>query len=173
MPLEPFHRFFPDVAQAEVRSVHVIDDPIIPPGDYAIIESYCTEPDCDCERVMLNVVEPERGIVASISFALNPAKIPGWFDEPNPFLDPLNPQSAYAFAVLDLVEELALDEEYLERLKRHNQMVRSVVKAGASHTSERSPWNVSGTVDPKERRANRARWMRKFKKAARRKPRRR
>jgi hypothetical protein len=169
MPLEPFHRFFPDVAEAEVRTIHIIDDPVVPPGDYALIELYCTEPGCDCERVMLSVIEQNRGIVASISYGLNPAKTPKWFDAPNPFLDPINPQSPYAPAILELVKEIALGEEYVERLSRHDQMVRSAVEGGKSYSDRRMAWDDRPAANPEDRRAIRARWMQRIKKAARRK----
>src|SRR4029077_17739795 len=100
-------------------------------GEYAFVEAYCTDPDCDCERVMLNVVEREQGIVATISYGFNPSKTQAWFKGPNPFLDPLNRQSPYAEEILALFKEIVLDQAYEERLKRHYGMVKEAVKAGA------------------------------------------
>ena len=70
------------------------------PGAYGLIEFYCPDPACDCRRVILNVAEeqhPER-FLASISYGFDR-------DDPEagPFLDPLNEQSPYAFALFDRV----------------------------------------------------------------------
>jgi len=94
----------------------------IPPGVYGLVEFYCPDPACECRRVMLNVSEeqnPER-FLAAISYAFDR-------DDPEagPFLDPLNEQSPYAFALLDLVSELVLtDHAYLARLERHYRLVK-------------------------------------------------
>jgi preprotein translocase subunit SecA len=72
---------------------------------------------------MLNVVEerhPGR-ILAAIGYAFDR-------DDPNPgpYLDPLNEQSRYAPALMELVSELALsDSKYLARLERHYRLVKA------------------------------------------------
>src|SRR5205807_1556578 len=118
---------------------YIDEGPGIPAGEYVFVDAYCTDPHCDCERVMLNVAERKRGIVATISYGFNPAKTRAFFKGPNPFLDPLNTQSAYAEELLALFEEVVLDEEYQERLKRHYRMVKEALSAGSSIAPDRSP----------------------------------
>ena len=109
---------------------------MVPRGNYAFLELYCEEEDCDCRRVMLTVVEESTPgkIWATISFGWDP---PEWFtDETNlealgatasgAFLDPLCPQSEHATEFLDLFEQMITqDPAYLERLKRHYAMFKA------------------------------------------------
>jgi hypothetical protein len=122
MYLEPFVRHFKEIGEAETRTIHILDDNAqgIPKGEYALAESYCTDRKCDCRRVMLNVISRNEGHVASISFGFDPdGPMPG------PFLDPINPQSAYAEEFLQLVKDLVLsDADYVARLKRHYKMLK-------------------------------------------------
>jgi hypothetical protein len=124
MVMEPFIRHFPDLGKTELRSVHLLGEPgpdsIVPPGDYALMECYCTDPACDCRRVILNVIEKERGHVATISFGFDRDA-----DMAGPFLDPLNVQSPYAQELMEMIEQMTLhDPEYLARLERHYHMVK-------------------------------------------------
>ena len=173
MAFDLFHKFFPDVAEKETRTLYITEGPGIPAGEYAFIDAYCTDPDCDCERVMLNVVERKLGIVATISYGFNPAKTRAFFDGPNPFLDPLNRQSDYAEEILALFEEIVLDEVYEERLERHYRMVKEAVSSGAPSVKARTPTIGLWTTGDPPRRTQRAKQLRKQQKTARRKNRRR
>ena len=51
-----FHHLFPDIAKKEMRTAEVRNDPILPPDSYVFVEFYCVDPDCDCRRVMLNMI---------------------------------------------------------------------------------------------------------------------
>jgi hypothetical protein len=167
--IEPFHELFPDVAKREVRSVHLRDAGErreLPAGEYFFVESYCTNPDCDCEHVMLDVLERKLGVVATISYGFNPSRIPASFDQPDPFLAPSSRQSPYAKEVLLLFKEVVVDEEYNERLRRHYRLVKSAVGASGSSTGRHE-----GGV-PRQR-GEWAKQQRKQQKAARRKNRRR
>ncbi len=120
----PFHKVEPELAKRETRAITVLrtqDDP--PPGSYALIESYCPDPACDCRRVMLNVIckeLPERGYLTTISYGFDRDD-----DMAGPFLDPLNPQSERSEALLQLVTDVVLsDGRYLERLEEHYHLVK-------------------------------------------------
>jgi hypothetical protein len=145
--LEPFHKHFPQVAQDEARTIMLRggDRRGIPDGDYLLVESYCTDPTCDCRRVMLNVFTAKEGQVASISFGFDPdGSMPG------PFLDPLNKQSAYADEVLDLVQTFALsDPEYVARLERHYTMMKE--KLGRKPGQGEQPWWKRKRKKPRRR----------------------
>jgi hypothetical protein len=160
-----FHELFPEVAAREVRYFRIEGDAPpkgIPTGEYGFIESYCTDPTCDCKRVLLFVTEKHRGVVATISFGFDPAvRFPMNLDPPNPFLDPLNPQSPYAEEILALFKEIALDDEYEERLERHYRMVKAL--PGQTGSSPIRSW----VAEPRPR-GESARQKRKQQKAARR-----
>jgi hypothetical protein len=91
-------------------------------GRYYLIEHYCPDADCDCRRVMLTAVREDRPnrSLASISYAFDADD-----EMPGPFLDPMNPQSEHAEALLDLVAETVLTHQgYLDRLERHYALVK-------------------------------------------------
>jgi len=56
MNFAPFHSRFPEMAEAETRVLTILRHDKIPAGEYALLESYCERPGCDCRRVILSVV---------------------------------------------------------------------------------------------------------------------
>jgi hypothetical protein len=134
MELTLFFHFFPEQAEAETRTVTLRGHPVLPDDEYALIEAFCPDPQCDCRRVMLNVAgrrQMELGFLASVGFGFDRA---GEFA--GPFLDPLNPQSQYADALLELVTQVLADPAYVARLESHYQQVKQAV-ADAPHPSNR------------------------------------
>ena len=128
--IKAFHKLFPDVARREVRSEHVRNEGEpggIPAGEYFFVESYCTNPGCPCERVLIDVWARGLGIVASISYDFDPARAPTYRDQPNPCLDPSIPQGKYAKNVLAMFTKVIAEREYFECLKRHYRLVKSAV----------------------------------------------
>jgi hypothetical protein len=126
--LMPFHKVEPELAERETRTITVLrtqDD--LPPGAYTLMESYCPDPTCDCRRVMLNIASKERldrGYLATISYGFDRDD-----DMAGPFLDPLNPQSEYSEALLELVTESVLsDRQYVERLEEHYHLVKQAAE---------------------------------------------
>jgi len=129
--LVPFHHLFPDIGLKETRKITTFGDFGLPADEYALLEYYCPDPECNCRRVMLNVVgrrQQADHFLASISYGFDRE------DEfAGPFLDPLNPQSEYAGILLDLVERYVLsDPDYVARLEAHYRMVKEAT-ADPSH----------------------------------------
>ncbi len=137
MPFVPLHEAFPELAEEETRTFTILEDGELPAANYALVELYCDESDCDCQRVIFSVMSSKtERTMAHIGY--------GWeslgfykqwlsFDDPQmvkdmkgPALNPLSPQSEIAPAVLDVVEKVILqDERYVERLKSHYKLFRS------------------------------------------------
>ena len=134
----PFHSLCPEVAQREVRCVHLGAGPGSgPPADeYPFVESYCEDLQCDCRRAFLQVIS--RGQPGKIFASINV----GWEDEafyrkhmpwePDAArrivrgeLDPLNEQSEFAEDFLDLFQTVVLDVPYRLRLRRHHRLFRA------------------------------------------------
>ena len=65
MILMPFYEIFPEIAEKETRSLHILqdsDDSEAPPvGSYSFLELYCPDLDCDCRKVNIVVVSNEDG----------------------------------------------------------------------------------------------------------------
>ena len=149
MPMTPFVERFPVIGPAETRSLKVTGYPDLPDGEYGFFEFYCNEAGCDCRRVMIDVLRPETGwskIWATIGYGWESLnfyrKWGGHHSDPaemkGPYLDTLNPQTAYSPALLDLFRLLIQSPEYVERLKRHYRMFRdSVDKVTANRVENR------------------------------------
>ena len=141
MPMTPFMERFSEVGARETRSVTVTRRQDLPDGEYGFLELYCDEPGCDCRRVMIDVLRPETGwskIWATISYGWQSLDFYSkWGGAANdtiemkgPYLDPLNPQTKYSSALLNLFRFLLQSPDYVERLKRHYQMFRDSVEQG-------------------------------------------
>src|SRR5512142_1112519 len=72
----PFHSVLPELAQREVRCVHVGVSPdpaaeaALPADEYVYLEFYCDDLTCDCRRVLLQVIskaQPDK-VFASINY---------------------------------------------------------------------------------------------------------
>jgi hypothetical protein len=133
----PFHSILPEIAAAEVRCIRTESSPDGPPADeYAFLEYYCEDLNCDCRRVFFEVVgkSQPRKPLASINYgweslAFYREKMPWDPDDAKGVvkgeLDPLNPQSDFSGFFLDMFRTVVLDEEYRARLKRHHQLFRA------------------------------------------------
>jgi hypothetical protein len=121
--LVPFFQVEPDLAEKETRTVTLFEPrDEIPAGTYGLIEFYCPDPDCDCQRVMINVVEEKRPtrFLASIGYGFDRKA-----EDAGPYLDPLNEQCTYAEDLMRLVQDVALGQRrYVARLKRHYDLVK-------------------------------------------------
>ena len=143
MPMIPFYSEFPDLAVKETRSITVGGRGDLPDGEYGFIELYCDEADCDCRRVIIDVVSPATGpkIWATINYGWEDLEFyEKWLHSKEDAvgckgssLDPLNPQTEYASTFLRLFNWILEDQAYVERLKRHYYLFK-----GAIHKAHRS-----------------------------------
>jgi hypothetical protein len=154
----PFHTVFPELAQREVRCVHVgprqggsptAND--LPADEYPFMEFYCEDLNCDCRRVFLQVIakgQPGK-IFASIGYGWESER---FYRRKMPWapdgvrgtmrgeLDPFNEQSEFAAEFLDLFQKVLLDEPYRLRLRRHYRMFREeLARRAAADKSAQKP----------------------------------
>lgn len=139
MDYAPFHEQFPKIAEQETRSLTVTRDTEVPAGTYLLLELYCTEPDCDCRRVFLDVVSAkENESLAVIAYGWEDQEyyedwfgmdMPQFIDElPGPALNTASPQSEYAPVLLKTIEKQVLtDDAYIEHLQNHYQMFKDAI----------------------------------------------
>lgn len=131
----PFYTRFRDLAFREMRSATIQDWKDLPDGDYGFLELYCTDDTCDCRRVLIQVIAKSDLTKpwATINY--------GWESEAfykrllgdaelakectRPTLDPLNPQSKYASALLRLFETIVQDTAYVQRLQKHYELFKA------------------------------------------------
>ena len=124
----PFDLVFPDLARSEALFIEIADKRSRPAGLLVFREFYCNDPGCDCRRVVLHgAVAGQQRVIAGIGYGFEPAK-PPFHDEPQIFLDPLNPQSELSDVVLNVFTKLVESEPSVrERFIRHYEMWKSVV----------------------------------------------
>lgn len=131
----PYVKMFPEEAMNECRVAYTRGTAELPDDDYAFIELYCTDPACDCERVMINVIaKNSHKHLATINYGFNPKD-----DMPGPFLDPLNKQSKYSNIFLSLFEQFIKESTYVSRLKKHYKQVKNALNDPADIIHTRIP----------------------------------
>jgi len=149
MPLTPFHGRFRDLAFHEMRTVALRGHRTIPDGHYGFLECYCNERGCDCRRVLLHVIRSDSAdrVWASVNFRW---ESPGFYRHWMPgdssevegmagaTLDPLNPQTERAPALLTLFREVcAADPAYVRRLENHYRLFKDEVRKEAAKSRPR------------------------------------
>ncbi|MHB9038910.1 MAG: hypothetical protein ACYC64_19905 [Armatimonadota bacterium] len=156
MPMQPFYSKFPDLAARETRTVTVQSSDRLPAGEYGFIEAYCNETDCDCRRVLIQVMRPDTGdrVWATINYGWEDKSFYGkWMggddhgdDYASAHLDPLNTQSEYADELLDaFLYNIDNDESYVDRLKRHYTMFKKAIVA-----QQRTPIPAGSSINKAE-----------------------
>ena len=135
MAMVPFYSRFGDLAFRETRSATVHGDPAIPDGEYGFVEFYCDDINCDCRRVLINVISATTGnkVWATINYGWeNVAYYEKWTrskelarEVVGAALDPLNTQTEYASALLELFRYALEDKVYVERLRRHYEIFKA------------------------------------------------
>lgn len=152
MPYQLFHDLFPSIAEAETRTITVLDEPggELTPGSYAFCEMFCNERGCDCRRVFFYVVSSFReGPEAIIAWGWEaPEFYAKWLhdDDPDvireligPSLNLGSPETELANGILDLVKNVLLqDDLYVERVKRHYCQFRNKID-GKLNTTKAKP----------------------------------
>ncbi|WP_143709137.1 hypothetical protein [[Flexibacter] sp. ATCC 35208] len=136
-----FGNLFPEMAQKETRVITVVDQKItgLPRGTYALLELYCTDLDCDCRNVYINVINQAFDApLATISYGWEElAFYKEWMggdDEmlaefKGPALTTFATQSQFAQRWLEILTDiLNTDVAYVNRLQQHYQLVKTSIK---------------------------------------------
>lgn len=138
MPYVSLYEFYPDIAANETRVLTILGNSHwdLPPDEYAFIELFCNEPECDCRRVFFHVESKKHGNLATIAYGWEkPEFYIKWLgdndavvinDLVGPCLNFGSPQSKLAIKLLQVVKDVLLkDDAYVERVKKHYRMVRN------------------------------------------------
>ena len=121
--MEPFHQIFPDATDPVMTLTLAKKTGAIPKGSYGFIECYCTDPGCDCRRVLILVLDLKMKQKAAISFGFDQR---GVLDGPS--LVPSPRKLACAPELLDFfVQALNSGAEWLERIYGQYRAVREKV----------------------------------------------
>ena len=149
--MAPFFSRIGDRAFDEMRALTFTGHPWVPDGTYGLLEFYCEKPGCDCRRVVLRVLREDTGQKswASINFGWEPEAfyvqwMSGNADAAEGMaganLDPLNPQTEHAPALLAVIkDEVLTDEAYVARLRRRARRYRNRPNASTITASHSNP----------------------------------
>ena len=157
----PLLKLLPEMAEKETRSIKLLTgNPFdLPPDEYGLIELYCGDKNCDCRRVIFNVVSRNRQrAVATVSFGwesmdfyaswVSRGKIKTYdkLDKDDQLavddlyglnLNLLSEQSELAPKILKVIEKLLeVDDEYYERILRHYKLFRAKIDDGKDKRKE-------------------------------------
>ena len=134
----PMVQFFTKVGRRafeEMRTVIVTKGQSLPAGPYGLLEFYCDEVDCDCRRVLFQVIRPEtrEKVWATINFGWEtPEYYRKWSHDADmanemasASLEPLAPQTRHSAELLKLFASYVQpDAAYVARLKKHYAEVK-------------------------------------------------
>lgn len=170
---------FPDKTRTELRTVAFGNDSnvhdVLVGGTFIFTEYFCTDPECDCQRVLVKVfraasehARPEE--VATISYSWNPDSDEIWSvvnsKVPNPSLDPFHRQASYASELLEFwTAMIERDESYASRLQRHYDEIRAEIGEPAESWGRPHSNSVGVGVSSGRPRTKRERKARKQRKA--------
>ena len=140
MPYQPFYEISKELALKETRNITIFEDhPLLPPDEYGLIELYCNDENCDCRRVMFNVISKKTlEIIAVIAYGWENTNFYRQWTTSGDLkiaeemqglsLNMMSKQSELAPALLILMHDMVLkDPAYIARLKRHYQMFKEKV----------------------------------------------
>jgi hypothetical protein len=161
--------YFPEKATTELRTAIFSDessDSLIPCGTYVFAEFFCTDIECNCQRVLVKVYyvkletdRPEE--VATISYTWCPKNVDDAWSfvnakMPNPFLDPFHRQASYALELLDFWRNMvARDPAYIARVQRHYHELRSAFNSSQAARRISTEARPSPVLTKRERRLRR------------------
>ena len=130
--MDYFHEFFPQEAQQETAVYFASTDSSLAGGYYAFLESYCSNPECDCREVVI-LIEPQRGddLLNFDRFARPIAVINYAWEKPlsksNPGLHSDTPKSSRATVALNVFRGyVETHAGYQKKLRQHYAMMKEM-----------------------------------------------
>ena len=123
-------------ATARVRTLTLAHHRELPDGDYAMVETYCTDLGCDCRKTMI-LVHHDRRHVSTINFGWESPKFYArWYGAPldartlaemkGPSIDMNSPDLVPPGAMLAFFSTL-LDAQYLKHLRSQYTRFRAAL----------------------------------------------
>ncbi len=120
----------------QVRTVTIAQSPQLPDGEYSFIDTYCTDPRCDCRKTMIQVMHEGR-LVSIINYGWESREFyrswMGSSDDGYPMpemhgasIDITSPDLVSPNGVLGLFNSL-LNEMWVGKFKRHYREVKGAV----------------------------------------------
>lgn len=147
MIFSSFYDEFPDLIRTEVRCVEFSNNSadsksLIPDGHYEFFEYYCTDINCDCKKVIINVIsyDPNKSWV-SIHYGWGSDKYMSGFQ-----LDPRSTNNPISKEFLELYKEMIRrDKRYAARIEKHYSQFKERMREQNTTNAIQNPiCNVPG-----------------------------
>jgi len=124
--------------ELELRVTTIAGSPNLPDGEYAFVDSYCTDRTCDCRKTMIQVFYDDK-IVSVINFGWERPKFYiKWMGQDlnaelkecakemsGLSIDITSPDLVSRQGILSLVKIL-MDKKWIAKLKKHYRLVREL-----------------------------------------------
>jgi hypothetical protein len=132
---------FPKLIESEFRNIFITDNGFykhIPPGNYAFLEMYCVDANCDCRKVIIHVISADPFKTwAVLNYGWEPeAYYRAWWGKSHllyrpmsgvtfdpPTKDPLKQEFLKIFEAI-----LQSDTKYARRLEAHYSMFKEAMQ---------------------------------------------
>lgn len=125
---------------SRIRTLTLRGDPDLPDGAYSMVDTYCTDPGCDCRKTMI-MVHHDRRHVSTINFGWEtPAFYRAWFGAPldaqtlaemrGPCIDLTSPDLVPPGPMLEFFISI-LDEAFCDHIRTQYQRFRAAVNTPA------------------------------------------
>lgn len=132
----PLFELFSEEARLKMRKITLLQDTYgLPKGSYTLVENYCADKECDCRKVMINVVriEDKPTILATIGFGWEDAEYyTKWMggDEAigrqmaGAYLELGGIQTDFSENCMELVRNSLRDHHYIGLIRKHYRMFK-------------------------------------------------
>lgn len=146
----PFFDEFPELINSEFRNITVLNNGAckhIPPGNYAFLELFCEDVNCDCGHVIIHVITTEPSKVwAVLRYGWESKKFyRAWFggeneleeNMPGTYIDPImSPHNSISNEFLKLFTDIIRDDKrYAKRIETHYKMFKEKIKVNQKQKS--------------------------------------
>lgn len=122
--------------ETQIRSIVLKDAPDLPDGEYSLVDTYCTDPSCDCRKTMIQILHEGR-YVSLVNFGwesptfylrwLGSAGERGLADEMSGLsVDVSSPDRVSREGILRLMNHL-LNDQWTAMIKDHYRRIRTTI----------------------------------------------
>ena len=139
MPYTAFQTYFPEIAEKETRCLQIFNDPALAGDNFILLELFCDEPQCDCRRVMLNILsERRKASVGVINFGWESEKFyENWFgsydkdiiyDLKGPSINIFSTTTEITDKIFKHVKNALQDKFFVNRIIQHYVIFREYIE---------------------------------------------
>lgn len=136
----PFFRLFPEEdAEMKTRKIMLLQDTFgLSKGGYFLVENYCADKECDCRKVMINVVtmDSKSTILGTVGFGWEePEYYKKWLGDDQlgeemagTYIEAGGIQTGMEKECLDIVKNSLRDSKFVDLIKERYSIFKNKIK---------------------------------------------